>query len=162
MFSNHSAVKWEQIIFILNSITQTRFRNGHLVHWQLLVVRAHRTTGLVQIARNIYIIMTITKRNQLQPRRITKFSCNSCKPEIMNSYYTNTRLRHEKWFVRATSTRLLNKMSSVYLIRLQTGHQKNRYIARIDKINCITPKYEKLLKNHLLEVEKICGNILLI
>ena len=32
LFSNHSAVKREQIIFILNSITQTRVRNGHLVY----------------------------------------------------------------------------------------------------------------------------------
>ena len=32
LFSNHSAVKREQI-FILNSITQTRVRSGHLVYW---------------------------------------------------------------------------------------------------------------------------------
>ena len=33
LFCNHSAVKREQIVFILNSITQTRVRNGHLVYW---------------------------------------------------------------------------------------------------------------------------------
>ena len=32
LFSDHSAVKREQIIFILNSLTQTRVRNGHLVY----------------------------------------------------------------------------------------------------------------------------------
>ena len=50
----------------------------------------------------------------------------------MNSACTNTR--NEKWFIRGTSTSLLNKMSSVYLILLQTGHQKNIDVVRIDKI----------------------------
>lgn len=37
LFSNHSTVKREQIIFTLDPITQTRVRNGHIGYRQLLI-----------------------------------------------------------------------------------------------------------------------------
>ena len=62
LFSNHYSET--RIIFILNSITQTRVTSGHLVYWQLLIARARRRTGLVQIARNIYIVI-INQKNSI-------------------------------------------------------------------------------------------------
>lgn len=59
LFSNLSR---EQIIFTLNSLMQTRVRNGYLLYEQLLMAQAYRKAGLVQIAGNIYIIM-INQKN---------------------------------------------------------------------------------------------------
>ena len=65
------------------------------------MARAYRTTGLCFLLQIMIII--INQRELKLQSPITKFSYNTCNSEIMNSDYTNTRLRYEKWVIRGTS-----------------------------------------------------------
>ena len=73
-----SLITFFRFIFIRNSITKTRVRNGHLVYWQMLIARAYRTTGLVQSTEQKELALSESLTNWILEDFIVKIGKIHC------------------------------------------------------------------------------------